>query len=93
MALPAHLRTALDQLRRRRYNEGRKTARCAGEEYFCERVWVRRGVGEERECAVVCHEEQRIERAVAEDRCCCAYAECARLAFRVATACQRTLYT
>ena len=80
MSLPAHLRAALDQLGRRGDNKGREAARCAGEEDFRERVGIRGRVGEQRERPVVGHEEEGVERAVAEDRCCCAYAECGRLA-------------
>ena len=75
MSFRRHLRAALDKLRWCRHNEGSKTTRRACEEDFRKRVRSGRRIAEERERAVIGHEQERVECAVAKDRCCGAYAE------------------
>lgn len=75
MSLGRYLRAALDKFCWCRYDKGCEAACGAGKEDFRERVWRGGRVGEERERAVVGHEEEGIECAITEDRCCCAYAE------------------
>lgn len=75
MPVRRYLRAALYELCWRRNNEGSEPARRASKEDFRKRVRSRRRVAEEREGSIVGHEQEGIERAVAEDRCCCAYAE------------------
>lgn len=70
-----HLRAALYKLRWCGHNEGSKATRRACDEDFRKRVWRGRGIAEERERAVIGHEQERVECTVAQDRCCGAYAE------------------
>lgn len=75
MSFCRHLRAALYKLRWCGHNEGSKATRRACEEDFRKRVWRGRGIAEERERAVIGHEQERVECTVAQDRCCGAYAE------------------
>jgi hypothetical protein len=76
MSFCHHLRAALYKLRWCGHNEGSKATRRACEEDFCKRVRRSRRIAEERERAVIGHEQERVQCAVTKDRCCGAYAEC-----------------
>lgn len=76
MSFRRHLCAAFDKLRWCGHNEGSKATRRACEEDFRERVRRGRGIAEECDRAVIGHEQERVECAVAKDRCCGAYAEC-----------------
>jgi hypothetical protein len=69
-----HLRAALDELGGCGDDKGCKAAGCACEPDFGKGGLRGGAVGEEGERAVVGYEEESVEGAVAEDRCCCAYA-------------------
>jgi hypothetical protein len=75
MSFRRHLRAALYKLRWCGHNERSKATRRACEEYFRKRVRRGRRIAEERERAVISHEQERVQCAVAKDRCCGAYAE------------------